>query len=212
MKNYQCTSSKRNIPTPLPSPCWRALGSNSGRMLPSINPPSALPFAARDSAQSDVPSAVQEKYPQSFASNLWMYIPVPISGMGGRKRRLPLPNLVRAHTYGPSSRYSRRRGLVTSCLAFLAVCFVVHVLVNRFGSRTRDWPKFPGDPPTLVFTREDLQRIWKWEVESGHYPSGRKSKFSDYNKSGHAKGAVLLSPRNDRVPTIAVESRSAAFL
>ncbi|KAF9244599.1 hypothetical protein BU15DRAFT_71568 [Melanogaster broomeanus] len=27
---------------------------------------------------------------------------------------------------------------------------------------------------TLVFSREDLQKIWRWEIDSGHYPSNAK--------------------------------------
>ncbi|KAF8585562.1 hypothetical protein K439DRAFT_1632567 [Ramaria rubella] len=30
-----------------------------------------------------------------------------------------------------------------------------------------------GDPPTLVYAREDLQRVWEWEIASGHFPSSR---------------------------------------
>ncbi|KAG6829925.1 hypothetical protein H0H92_002948 [Tricholoma furcatifolium] len=36
---------------------------------------------------------------------------------------------------------------------------------------SENWP--PSDPSTLVFRRDDLQRIWKWEVASGHYPSAQ---------------------------------------
>jgi WD repeat and SOF domain-containing protein 1 len=54
--------------------------------------------------------------------------------------------------------------------------FATFALHRRFTSSSGQWPTFPtGDPPTLVFTRADLQRIWKWEIESGHYPSSQKS-------------------------------------
>ncbi len=36
---------------------------------------------------------------------------------------------------------------------------------------------FPATPPTLVHRREDLQRIWHWELASGHYPSRQRSAF-----------------------------------
>jgi WD repeat and SOF domain-containing protein 1 len=45
--------------------------------------------------------------------------------------------------------------------------------VKRFGSPQRKWPG--GDSPTLVFKREDLGRIWRWEIASGHHPSRRSS-------------------------------------
>ncbi|KAF7346844.1 Snorna binding protein [Mycena sanguinolenta] len=37
-----------------------------------------------------------------------------------------------------------------------------------------EWDEETSDEPsTLVFRREDLQRIWNWEIASGHYPSGQ---------------------------------------
>jgi DDB1- and CUL4-associated factor 13 len=94
-----------------------------------------------------------------------------------RTRRLPLlvPNLVRLH-YMTTARLSRRRGLLLLGVVTLLTIFSVLALSRRFGSQKHEWPKLISDPPTLVFRREDLQRIWKWEVESGHYPSSRTSK------------------------------------
>ncbi|KAK1216072.1 hypothetical protein PQX77_021303 [Marasmius sp. AFHP31] len=46
-------------------------------------------------------------------------------------------------------------------------------MFSKNGSGTEwseSWPAV-GDPSTLVFQREDLQRIWDWEIRSGHYPS-----------------------------------------
>ena len=70
----------------------------------------------------------------------------------------------------------RKRGPLLVAVACLAVFFTVLLVTKSFG--WSDW----GDqwqsgaslePPTLVFKREDLQRIWKWEIASGHYPSRR---------------------------------------
>ncbi|KAL0567885.1 hypothetical protein V5O48_014112 [Marasmius crinis-equi] len=47
------------------------------------------------------------------------------------------------------------------------------MLFSRSGGGTEwvdSWQPV-GDPPTLVFERDDLQRIWDWEIRSGHYPS-----------------------------------------
>ncbi|KAG6835645.1 hypothetical protein H0H93_016233 [Arthromyces matolae] len=47
------------------------------------------------------------------------------------------------------------------------------------GSRSRDnrqWTdnwQSTNEQSTLVFRREDLQRIWKWEIASGHFPSSQ---------------------------------------
>lgn len=63
------------------------------------------------------------------------------------------------------------------CLSILATVFTVFALHKRFATQEKAWPTFPsvGDPPTLVYRPEDLQRIWEWEIAAGHYPSSRKS-------------------------------------
>jgi DDB1- and CUL4-associated factor 13 len=59
-------------------------------------------------------------------------------------------------------------------LLVLLVVFIVLTLAKHVGEK-REWTMLLSDPPTLVFRREDLQRIWNWEIESGHYPSSQKS-------------------------------------
>jgi WD repeat and SOF domain-containing protein 1 len=36
-----------------------------------------------------------------------------------------------------------------------------------------------SEAPTLVFGRNDLRRIWQWEIAAGHYPSTRRSRPSN---------------------------------
>ena len=61
---------------------------------------------------------------------------------------------------------------------FLAIVFTIVMLSSlrdRFSPEDRSWPAYSStEPPTLVYRREDLQRIWEWEVAAGHYPSGQK--------------------------------------
>ena len=57
------------------------------------------------------------------------------------------------------------------CFGLFQFVFATCSMHRRFNSSLREWPAFPGDPPTLVFTRADLQRIWEWEIDSGHYPT-----------------------------------------
>ena len=56
---------------------------------------------------------------------------------------------------------------------------VVFTIVIMFRIRDRFVPEDRSlsspEPSTLVYRREDLQRIWEWEVAAGHYPSGQKS-------------------------------------
>ncbi|KAF7329836.1 hypothetical protein MKEN_00247000 [Mycena kentingensis (nom. inval.)] len=107
-------------------------------------------------------SAVREKEALRRANNAGPWIQpifVPIPGVQNRRLRLPLPSL----------RLRRQRGpfLVISCMAIVLTV----VLVTRSFGRN-DWESSSQkEPPTLVFRREDLQRIWQWEIASGHYPS-----------------------------------------
>jgi WD repeat and SOF domain-containing protein 1 len=120
-------------------------------------------------------SSLQDKYRHAHSSSWTIPISLPIPGVRTRRLRLLAPNPARIHQFSVT-RFGRKRGSMFLCFAVLATIFTVFALAKRFGSEDREWPKLsPGDPPTLVFRREDLQRIWKWEITSGHYPSGRKS-------------------------------------
>jgi hypothetical protein len=121
-------------------------------------------------------SAVHEKFRQAYYGPWILQVTVSIPCMRSRRLPLPVPNLVRLH-HITTARLSRRRGLLLLGLVTVVAVFIVITLSKRFGPQKREWPKLISDPPTLVFRRDDLQRIWKWEVESGHHPSSRKSEF-----------------------------------
>ncbi|THU89360.1 hypothetical protein K435DRAFT_729245 [Dendrothele bispora CBS 962.96] len=70
------------------------------------------------------------------------------------------------------SRFGRKRGSFLVFLTYVAIIFTVFALAQRFGSRRRSWPGSTTSP-TLVYRREDIQRIWGWEIASGHHPSTR---------------------------------------
>ncbi|KAJ6495682.1 hypothetical protein C8R47DRAFT_1116088 [Mycena vitilis] len=93
------------------------------------------------------------------------WVKIPVLGY-----HIVLPNLTSAY-HVAASRFGRIRGALVLFLTLLALCFTVFAFVKRFGSPQRKWPG--GDSPTLVFKREDLGRIWRWEVASGHHPSRR---------------------------------------
>ncbi|XP_006455251.1 hypothetical protein AGABI2DRAFT_209653 [Agaricus bisporus var. bisporus H97] len=65
----------------------------------------------------------------------------------------------------------RRRGPIFLLLAALALLFTLATLLRKRGSQNWNVEEGSGEPPTLVFRKKDLQQIWKWEIESGHYPS-----------------------------------------
>ncbi|KAI6129245.1 hypothetical protein EV401DRAFT_780047 [Pisolithus croceorrhizus] len=119
-------------------------------------------------------SAVQEKMSRHGRSVSWVVpVTVPIPGVRTRRLRLYLPNFSRVHHLG-ISRFVRRRGPMLLCFLLIASVFVVLSFARRFGPEEKQWTPNFGEPPTLVFGREDLQRIWKWEIASGHYPSKRE--------------------------------------
>jgi len=65
----------------------------------------------------------------------------------------------------------RKRGPIFIAVACFAV-FVTVILLRKSLGRPHWEPQGPQeDRATLVFKRADLQKIWKWEVASGHYPS-----------------------------------------
>jgi WD repeat and SOF domain-containing protein 1 len=121
-------------------------------------------------------AAVQEKLYRHGRSSSWLIpLSTQIPGMRDRKLRLWVPNPARIHR-GSVAKFGRKRGPLVLCFGVFFLVFITFAVHRRFNSSTRQWPTFPtGDPPTLVFTRADLQRIWKWEIGSGHYPSTQKS-------------------------------------
>ncbi|KAF7968227.1 hypothetical protein HWV62_31607 [Athelia sp. TMB] len=85
-----------------------------------------------------------------------------------------VPNLARLHQTSVA-RFGRKKGPAVLFMAVFAIVFSLFALAKRFGGEQKQWPTGSfGEKPTLVFGREELQRIWKWEIESGHFPSGQK--------------------------------------
>lgn len=122
-------------------------------------------------------TAVQEKLGHRHSHSLsWtMPITLPIPGVRTRRLRILVPNPTRFHQFSVT-RFGRRKGPVLLCLSVFALIFTIFALAKRFAMEDKKWPTPTfGTPSTLVFGREELQRIWKWELESGHYPSHQNS-------------------------------------
>ncbi|KAJ7481597.1 glycosyltransferase family 32 protein [Mycena latifolia] len=124
--------------------------------MPLLGPSGTLPLHS---------SAVLEKEQLQRSNNGGWLSPVlvPIPGVQSRRLRVLLPPI----------RLRRQRGPLLVCFACMAVVLTVVLVSRGFGRADWEpWPQnTPGEPPTLVFRREDLQRIWKWEIASGHFPS-----------------------------------------
>ncbi|CAL1695281.1 unnamed protein product [Somion occarium] len=137
-------------------------------------------FAENHNSNGSLPmysssSAVQEKWRRHHHTASWLVpITLPIPGVRTRRLRLLALNPSRVH-HLVVNQIGRRRGALL-IFVFIAAIYTVFALHSRFGTEEKTWPApLPfGDPPTLVYRREDLQRIWEWEVAAGHYPSSLK--------------------------------------
>ncbi|KAH8102530.1 hypothetical protein BXZ70DRAFT_890445 [Cristinia sonorae] len=122
-------------------------------------------------------SAVHEKRARhKHSQSSWLLpITLPIPGVRTRRLRLMAPNPLRL-LQASISRFGRTWGPIVLVFSLVATAYAVFALHNTFATEGKTWSTpFPlGEPPTLVFRREDLQRIWEWEVAAGHYPSSQK--------------------------------------
>ncbi|KAG2369426.1 hypothetical protein BDR07DRAFT_1347994 [Suillus spraguei] len=119
-------------------------------------------------------SAVTEKMHRHSHSMSWTIpVSVPIPGVRSRRFRLFMPNPNRIRQIN-ISHFGRRRGPILLCVVLIASVVTVCSFARRFGAEEKQWTPNFGESSTLVFGREDLQRIWKWEIDSGHYPSNAK--------------------------------------
>lgn len=143
----------------------RQNGHHRGRLSFS----NALPVYASSS------TAVQEKYASRVQqSPWWISVSLRIPGLPMRRLRVFFINPWRLHHFS-TTRFGRKRGSLMLCVSVLFLFFFAFALAKRFGTHAKRWPgPFTGDPPTLVYKREDLQRIWQWEVTSGHFPSRQR--------------------------------------
>jgi len=141
-------------------------------------------------------SMYEKKLRHSKSSSPWtnsFFLPIP--GLRNRHIHLILPNVSRFHRLS-LFRFSRRRNTFVLLFACASIIFIIFAVAQRFRTEEKQWsaPLFQGEPPTLVFGREDLQKIWRWEVQSGHYPSRRDSKFFARNPL-HSSYTSLLVPK-----------------
>ena len=120
-------------------------------------------------------SAIREKWHRHHPTSSWLLpISLPIPGVRTRRLRILTPNLARLHQF-TVTRFGRRRGPLVLIIGALVTVFTIFALHKRFVTPEKNWPTLsPGDPSTLVYKREDIQRIWEWEITAGHYPSSRK--------------------------------------
>ncbi|KAF8314986.1 hypothetical protein DL93DRAFT_2097006 [Clavulina sp. PMI_390] len=123
--------------------------------------------------------AVHEKHRLTHGGRGWkswfapvdVAIPIPGNARAGPRVRLCLPAPILQYL---RRRPARRRGIISYIILGIVAILLVFSLGKRFATRNKSWPEIiAGPPPTLVYGRSDLRRIWLWEIASGHYPSTR---------------------------------------
>ncbi|KAH9937185.1 uncharacterized protein B0H18DRAFT_969493 [Fomitopsis serialis] len=152
-------------------------------------------------------TAVREKWHRHHQTSSWLLpLSLPIPGVRTRRLRIMTPNPARLHQFSVT-RFGRRRGPLVLVIGVLVTVFTIFALHKRFATPEKNWPTLsPGDPPTLVYKREDLQRIWEWEIAAGHYPSIQKLpkqlglSAPPYNPALPAKKSATI-PSRYRSPT-----------
>ncbi|KAF9229174.1 hypothetical protein BS17DRAFT_771119 [Gyrodon lividus] len=118
-------------------------------------------------------SAVREKLDIQFNKSWLAPFSIPfLPGAQPRRVRLRVLNPVRV-PHHPISLFGYRKGLFSRCCAFLGGLLAICIVVILLGTEETHWTPAFRDT-TLVFSREDLQKIWRWEIDSGHYPSNAK--------------------------------------
>lgn len=139
---------------------------NIGAIREKSRSPNGLPIFS---------TAVQEKLHARSPSTWTTSVYLPIPGLPKRRLRIPVPNIPWIHN-SAVLKYGRRRGSIIVLVGLVFGLFMIYALAHRIGGGETTLSF--RDPSTLVYSREDLQKIWKWEVESGHYPSRRESESS----------------------------------
>ncbi|KAJ3829765.1 snoRNA binding protein [Lentinula raphanica] len=110
------------------------------------------------------------------------YLPLPsiaVDDSHGRTRQRYGGNLLFNPRYlylRLISRLGRKRGnFLLAVLSALVVFFILSLKTNWDPERIKEGIPFIAHPTTLVYWKDDLQRIWTFEIESGHFPSTKPS-------------------------------------
>ncbi|KIK68993.1 hypothetical protein GYMLUDRAFT_213869 [Collybiopsis luxurians FD-317 M1] len=127
-------------------------------------------------------------YYHSRSSTPWI-IPFSIVIPGPRRRlQLWIPNIRGLHR-ASLSRFGKKKGSFLIILVYGFLIFSIFAVAHRFGSKKKTWPGVPST--TLVFEKDDLWRIYEWEIKSGHHPSTRPIP-AEFN--------IQDSPKNPALP------------
>jgi WD repeat and SOF domain-containing protein 1 len=143
--------------------------------FPTFSSPGQRPTLRDKNRMSPLPSysnIVQEKHQLTGRPSRWtttLVLPLP-----GRRLPivLPIPPRISQFVF---NRFGPRKATTILIFGFLFFVCTLFAFGKRFGSGSKQWPQPFSDPPSLVFGREDLRKVWEWEIASGHYPSNRRS-------------------------------------
>lgn len=121
----------------------------------------------------------EKRHFRSSSSWMTMYyisLPWPFSRRTGVRRIrifLPIPRRLSLSVRNVG-RVRSRWSQILLVLALVTFFWQLYGFVRWLGTTFPHIP-FHKKGTTLVFSPDDLRRIWEWEVASGHYQSSRKS-------------------------------------
>ncbi len=102
-------------------------------------------------------NGIEHRFAHTSRRRMRVYLPIP-------------PSLYRHLPFGRP--FTPLRACV-SLLLFVVVVFILTGFRRHRGGKTVWTPPFQ-DADTLVLTKDEIARIWEWEILSGHQPSPRK--------------------------------------
>jgi DDB1- and CUL4-associated factor 13 len=119
----------------------------------------------------------KEKFAKRYRPWLTSYqLPNPFSAR--RTLRIPIPNIPLFRTLS-NHRHGRYLIPLIHIFGLFALYHFLSTVFSSLGPNTPSIRPVFSRPSTLVYEKEDLRRIWKWELASGHYPSRRPSMFEN---------------------------------
>ena len=122
-------------------------------------------------------SAILEKHQLTRSTSFFTVIAIPLPSLFARHKHshvnIPIP-FISCRLVATRPRYLF--GLAALGVGIIITLYALFCLHKFFPSQAKDWLASSGESQTLVFSRDDLRKIWQWEISSGHYPSNRRSK------------------------------------
>lgn len=155
-------------------------------------------FTRSDLSSSPHSNGIDHRFVHTSRGRIRVYLPIPPSIY----RHLP---------------FRRPLSPIRACFSLLILLIIVIILTGfrrHKGGKTTWTPPFQ-DADTCVLTKDEVARIWEWEILSGHQPSPRKIIPENVplpaTYHNPAIPSSLLPPPAPPAPAIAYQQRSPSL-